>query len=255
MSSLTSVGCFFLDSNIILSEILKQNTPRVEKLKKDSDFHNIPCYISESVEKESYRKVEETCDFLGKVVRETIGYHLLESRSRKGIPPTAPITSDDIKALEDLFSGYYSTLKTAKVGMPSPVALIEEWAISFLGEKLDKGVAINVNGFLVELVKALLALTSSIEDLYDDLVTFEKGFITTKSVTPDASKCLALQKIGIHKPDYNHIAGAISHQTKSKEKTIFVTLDFATILNKRHLIWRRLKIECCDPLYALHHLV
>lgn len=255
MSSLTSVGCFFLDTNVVLSDILKENTPRIEKLKKDSGFHNIPCYISDSVKKESYKKVEETCNFLGEVVRETIKYSLLESRKKRNIPPTDRMTSDDIKALEDLFSYYHSAVRTTKVGLPSPIAAIEEWTIAFLGDQLDNGVTIDINQFLIELLKNLLALTSSIENLYDDLVTFQRGFLKMKNVTVHAPTIGALQKIGIHKPDCYHIASAISHQTSSKEKTVFVTLDFATILNKRHLIWRRVDIECCDPLYALHHLV
>ena len=255
MTSSTSVGCFFLDTCIILSEILKENTPRIEKLKKDSSFHNIPCYISDSVETESYEKVQETCTFLGNVVRETIKYSLLDSRKRSNIPSTAPMTSNDIRVLEDLFSSYYDALRTTKVGLTNPVSVIEEWTISFLGEQLDKGVAIDVNQFLVELVKKLLALTSSIEDLYDDLVTFQGSFVKKKHVAVNASTINTLQNTGVHKPDYYHIGSAISHQIGSKEKTVFVTLDYTSILNKRHLIRKQLRIECCDPLYALHHLV
>lgn len=255
MSSSTSVGCFFLDTCIILSDILRENTPRIEKLKQDSSFHAVPCYISDSVENESYKKVKETCIFLGDVVRETMRYSLLDSRGKRNIPPTAPMDSNDVKVLEDLFSYYHNAVRTTKIGLPSPVSEIEEWAISFLGEKLDKGVAIDVNQFLLELVKNLLKLTSSIEDLYDDLVTFQRSYVKKKSVTVDASTINQLQAIGVHEPDYYHIASAISYQTNSKEKTVFVTLDYTSILDKRYKIRKQLRIECCDPLYALHHLV
>ena len=255
MSSSTSVGCFFLDTCVILSDVLRENTSRIEKLKKDSSFHSIPCYVSNSVELESYEKVQETCSFLGNVVRETIKYSLLESRKRSNISSTAPMTSYDIKVLEDLFSFYHNAVRTTKVGLPSPVSMIEEWAISFLGEKLDKGVTIDITQFLVALVKKLLALTSSIEDLYDNLVTFQMGFVKTKTVAVDASTNNKLQAIGIHVPDCNHISSAINHQINNKEKTVFVTLDYTSILNKRHVITKQLNIECCDPLYALHHLV
>ena len=255
MSSSTSVGCFFLDTCIILSEILKEKTPRIEKLKNDSSFHNIPCYISDSVEKESYEKVQETCTFLGNIIRDTIKYSLLESRRKRNVLPTAPMNSDDIKVLEELFSYYYGALKITKVGLTSPVSAIEEWTISFLGEQLDKGVAIDISQFLVELIKKLLTLTSSIEDLYDELVTFQRSFIKKKNVVVDASIINTLQGIGIHKPDYYHIGSAFDHQIKSKEKTIFVTLDYISILKNRDLIRKQLAIECCGPLYALHHLV
>ena len=192
---------------------------------------------------------------MGNVVRETIKYSLQDSRKRRNIPLTAPMDSDDIKVLEDLFSFYQSAVRTTKVGLPSPVSVIEEWTISFLGEKLDKGVAIDVNQFLLELVKNLLKLASSIEDLYNDLVTFQRSFVKKKTVVVNASTINQLQAIGVHEPDYYHIASAISHQISGKEKTVFVTLDYDSILRKRHTIQKQLRIECCDPLYALHHLV
>ena len=185
----------------------------------------------------------------------TMRYSLLDSRKKRNIPPTAPMDSKDVKVLEDLFFYYQNAVRTTKVGLPSPVSEIEEWAISFLGEKLDKGVAIDVNQFLLELIKNLLKLTSSIEDLYDDLVTFQKSYVKKKSVTADASTINQLQAIGVHDPDYYHIASAISHQNSNNEKTVFVTLDYSSILTRRHIIRKKLRIECCDPLYALHHLV
>ena len=255
MSSSTSVGCFFLDTNIILSDILKENTPRIEKLKKDSSFHNIPCYVSDSVEKESYGKVQQTSNFLGKVVRETIQYHMLDSRKKRGVPLTDPMTSDDVKALEDLFSAYHDAIKMTRIGLLSPVSLIEEWTISFLGEKLDQRVTITISEFMRELVKGLLKLTSSFEDLYDDLVTFQRGFVKTKNITLDSRIVFSVKNLGIHEPDCDHIVSALTHQTSTGEKTVFVTLDFSSILDKRHEIVEHLGIECCDPLYALHHLV
>lgn len=251
----SSVGCFFLDTCIILSDILKEDTPRIEKLKKDSSFHKIPCYISISVKKESYEKVQETLNFLGNVVRETIKYQLEESRKKRNITLETSMNSDDIKALEDLFSSYQNAMRTSKIGLASPIALIEEWIISFLGEKMAKGVTIDVNQFLLELVKKLLELTSLIEDLYDELVTFQKSFVQTKDISVDAVIIKTLQSIGIHKPDDYHIASAFSHQTVTKEKTVFVTLDFNSILSKRDLILKQINLVCCDPLYALYHII
>lgn len=244
-----------MDTCVILSDILKQNTPRIEKLKKDSSFHNILCYVSDSVEKESYEKVQETSSFLGNVVRETIKYSLLDARKKDNISLTDPMSSYDVKVLEDLFSFYHNAVRTTKIGLPSPVSMIEEWTISFLGEKLDKGVTIGIDQFLTELVKKLLALTRFFEDLYDNLVTFQKSFLKRKTVALNAQTIDKLKALGIHEPDYYHISSAIDHQTNSKEKAVFVTLDYASILNKRHVILKKLGIECCDPLYALHHLV
>lgn len=254
LSSSTSIGCFFLDSCIILSEILNENPSRIAKLKRDSNFHNIPCYVSNSVKKESYEKVTQASNFLGNVVRDTMQYSLLENRRKKNIPLTDPITSDDIKALENLFSYYHSAVRTTKKGLPSPISLIEEWTITYLGEKLDQKVAMDIPKFLLELVKVLLMLTSHIEDSYDDLVTFQRRFIKVKNIAPNALVRAKLQRLGIHEPDDTHIASAVSHKVNDNEETVFVTLDFSSILRERYYIKKQLKIDCCDPLYALHHL-
>ena len=255
MTSPSSIGCFFLDTNIILSDILKENTPRIEKLKKDSSFHKIPCYASDSVGKESYKKVQQTSNFLGNIVRETIQYSISESRKNRSIPPTEPITSGDVKALEDLFSAYHDAISITRIGLRSPTSLVEEWAISFLGEKLDQRTTITISEFLTELVKKLLELTSSIEDSYDHLVTFQRGFVKTKNIALDSRVVSFLKTLDIHETDCDHIASALMYQTRTGEKTVFVTLDFSSILDKRHEIAKQLGIECCDPLYALHHLV
>lgn len=244
-----------MDTCIVLSEILKENASRIEKLKKDSNFHNIPCFISNSVKEESYEKVKQAASFLAETVRDTIQYSLLESRRKRNVPPEDPIISDDIKALEDLFSYYHNAVRTTKKALPSPVSILEEWVVTYLGEMLDKGVALKIPQFLLELIKTLLRLASSLEDSYDHLVTFERGFLKIKSEILDANAITAVQDLGFHKPDYLHLASSLSHQTSEDEKTVFVTLDFASILIKRHLLKKNLKIDCCDPLYALHHLV
>lgn len=234
---------------------MQENTSRIEKLRRDCDFHHIPCYISDSVKEESYKKVQQTLDFLGNIVRETMKYSLEESRNKNSIPITNPMNSNDIKALEDLFSMYHSAVRTTRVGLPSPIGLVEEWTISFLGQELDQHVSITIPDFLRELVKKLLVLTSSIEDLYDDLVTFERRYVKTRTVTLNSRIVGKVQSIGIHGPDCDHIASVLIDETKLGIKAVFITLDFTSILRKRHVISRRLGIECCGPLYGLHHLI
>jgi len=257
LNPLTSTGCFFLDTNIIVSEILQEHNPRIEKLKHDSELHEIPCYISDSVKEETYDKIEETCNFLGNIVREAIKYSLEESRNQRRVSLDSPMTSEDLKALEETFSLLHGSARATRVSLESPIALVEEWAITFLGEKLGKGESINVAQFLIELSKKVLATTSSIEDPYDEIVEFERSFVKTKVIVPDSSIINALDSIGIHEPDNVHIASAFFHQTKIGEKTVFCTLDYSSILSKRDLMWNQLniRIECRDPLYALYHLV
>lgn len=215
----------------------------------------IPCYICDSVQKETTKKVKETSDFLGNVVRDIMKYQLEEGRKKRNVPLSDSMTTNDILTLEDLFYIFYEHQRNSKVGLIAPIALIEEWTIPFLADILDKGTKMDIDGFLIELVKSLLRLTSEIGDLYDDLVTFQKGFVKTCIEATDSRIVSAVEMLGIHKPDCDHIASAIIHQTGTKEKTVFVTFDFKTILDLRDELRRQFSLECCDPLYALHHVV
>lgn len=256
MSTPTSVGCFFLDCNIILSDILKQSTSRIEKLKQDAEFHRIQCYISNSVKDEINEKVQRTCDYLGRIVRDVIRTELVEDRTKKGVSLESQMTSDDVKVLERLFSSMQDAARMTRIPLIPAISIVEEWAISYLGEKFDKGEAVNIHDFEVELTKKLLETSSSIQDPYDYIVEFERAYVKTKTLSPDPTVLSALQSVGMHKPDDLHVASAFRYQTDTGEKTVFVTLDYETILARRFVILNKLgiAIECCDPLYALHHL-
>lgn len=243
-----------MDTCIILSEILNENTPRIEKVKKDVHTNNIPCYICDSVKQECDKKIETTLDFIGIVVRESVKFTLEESRRIRRLSTDSPITPEDIISLEKLFSSIHGAARATQLPLLSPIRIIEEWAVTFLGEKLEQGVSISTPELLVELVKKLLALTSSIQDPYDELVTFERSFAKKISVTVDQPIVDSLHTIGIHELDATHIASAVAHETNSHEKTVFVTLDYGSIIAKQHEINRIVNVVCCDPLYAIYHL-
>lgn len=255
MSRSTSNGCFFLDTVTLLSEILKENISRIAKFKQDVSLHNIPCYICDSVEKECYEKVESTINFLGTVIREGINIHLQESRRKRRIPTTSPMTPEDVIALRGIFSLLHGAIKATHISLSNPISIIEEWAVTFLGKKLEQGVQIGIPEFLTKLLKEILALTSSIQNPYDELVSFERSFATRVSVGVNAKIVNSLKRIGVHDPDATHLASAFNYQRSKKEKTVFVTLDYKTILAKQFGINRLLKIVCCDPLYAIYHLM
>jgi hypothetical protein len=251
----SSIGCFFLDTCILISEILNENNPRIQKLKKDAAFHDVRCYVSDSVEKETEKKVKETTDFLGNAIKDTLCIHLVESRKGRKIPIPDPMTNDDIKALEELFYGFQTAVRKSGIALPNPLSSIEEWVISYLSEKLDEGRKIGIDEFAVDLVKSILKLTGSIQDSYDYLISFEKGFVKKRSVILNPKTVYDVDMLGVHNLDSEHIASAVENQRNSSEKTAFVTLDFSTILSKCDNIRTTLGIECCDPLYALHHLL
>jgi hypothetical protein len=200
---------------------MNENNARIEKLKKDSHFHNIPCFFPSLVETETETKVRETTDFLGNVIKDTIQAHLLASRKEEGIPVSEPMTSNDIRDLEDLFSGFHDALRMTNVAMMSSLYQIEDWVISYLSEELYRGTPTTIDNFIRELVKKLLGETGKIQDRYDNLITFQQGFVKKKAVAVDSRILPGIRALGIHDPDCDHIASSITNQ--SSERTIFVT--------------------------------
>jgi hypothetical protein len=235
---------------------LGQSGARISKLKKEAISNDIPCYISESVKVETERKVKDTTDFMGNAIKGTLIAQLESFRRSQRMSPSDPLTVQDIKALEDLFYGFHSAAGSQGT-LRDPVRLIEEWIISFLAEKLAEGTPITISDLAKDLVKSVLILTAGLQDSYDNLVTLEKSFVKKINIPIDPRKIkivFDLETLGVHAPDSDHIAEATIHQLLTSEKTVFVTLDFRTILNKRDIIRTNRMVECCDPLYAFHHL-
>jgi hypothetical protein len=237
----------------VISDILNENNLRIGKMKEDARLNNIPCYISDSIKTEVYGKVTNTCNFLGNAVRDTVKDALENARAKRGTPANAPIDNADIKALEDLFCICHSPARTQNLPLIGPVLEIEQWAVKFIGDKLNEGAKITIDDFLVEMSKKLLATTSLIEDVYDNLVEFEMGYIKTKTIPVTRPLADLIFDVGVHSPDNVHIAVAFTYQVSNNEKVVFVTQDYG-ILGKKDDLWNHsIRIELSDPLYAFYH--
>lgn len=94
-------GCFHLDSCVILAEILSEYQSRMEKFRKDVSAFAIPCYVSESVQKECREKLERNTNFVGDIFRKMVEAYLQGvSVQRKNL--SLPPSYEDIKILEDM---------------------------------------------------------------------------------------------------------------------------------------------------------
>jgi hypothetical protein len=254
LTASTSSGCFFLDSSVLLSEILRENIARLDKFKKDVNLHGIQCFFTQSVKDECDEKIERTLNFLGSVIRESVAITLEDSMRRKNTPIDSPMTAEDIVALEELFSMLHGATR-ATLQLTSPIQVVEEWSVAFLGERLQQRTATSISQFLVELVKKILSLSGSIQDPYDDLVTYEASYAKSKNIVVDAPIVDSLRGLGVHEPDATHVACAICHSVRSGEKSVFVTFDYGSILSKKEDIKGTFNQICCDPIYALYHLI
>ena len=159
----------------------------------------------------------------------------------------------DLLALEDLFSICHNTARSRRLSLIKPLNVVEEWAIGFIGDKLNNGDKISVNDFLVELSKKLLETTSKIEDLYDNLIEFELGHIKTKVIPVNGLLVNMIHDEGVHTPDDVHVAVAYTYQVSNNEKVVFVTQDYGVISKKTNLFRQNVAIELSDPLYAVYH--
>lgn len=247
---------FFLDSCILIPEVLVQNNERINKLKKDAACHNIPCYFSNSVKLETETKVTDTINFIGTTIRTNLVSQLENSRKQRRISFSAPLTNEDIKVLEDAFYSIHGAARS-QGSLTNPVGLVEEWAISYLADKLNNGVVITIMELGTELIKGLLKFTVALQDSCEYLLTFEKGFVKKKSLPADRRFGIIkanLETEGIHVPDSDNLSCAILNQQLNSERTIFVTFDYRTILNNRAILKSNHDLECSDPLYAVYHI-
>jgi len=231
---------------------------RINMMKTDAEYYNIPCYMPESVKVEVYDKVMEVCDFLGNKIVGVIKTALEDSRRRRNVSLNASITSKDIRVLEDVISEHHKIKVKSdprRFLLPTPLTVIEEWIIEMISDKMRKRETVSLTEFESEIIKEIIKTVSTFEEVYQ-LLELEEGYIKISKDQPDPSVKEKLEKLAnVHDPDSKHIASAISHQEAKKEKTIYVTLDYKTILSNREKIWKMFRLECCDPLYAIYHLI
>jgi len=253
-------GCFFLDSNIILADIFgeKARAERINVLKKDAEHYKIPCYTSKSVKEEIKDKVDELCDFLGRSIKDVLLERLKESRTRRKVSSDDPISAEDIKELENIVSEYHKIKLRKYPGkflLPTPLAAIEEWIIRMIGEKMRNKERVSFTDFREIIIQEIIKTVVTFNDFYNYLLELEEGYIKTIEDEPNPSIMERLKKFGIHDPDSKHIASAIAHQRSKNEKTVYVTIDYRTILSEREKILSAFNLECSDPLYAIYHLM
>ena len=250
-----AIGCFFLDSSVLIPEILAQNNLRISKFKREVLNHHLECYFPDSVGSETERKIKDTIDFLGNAIKTCLISELENFRNYRHVPLADPITVEDIKALETLFYGYHGVAKAQGV-LTDPVSLVEEWIILYVSQELEKGVNFTISELARELVRNVLTIAMNVQNSFDNLVTLQTSFVRRKATPMDSRlpRIIAeIELLGVHAPDSDHIARACLHQILTGQKVIFVTLDFKTILNRRKAINIHQNVQCCDPLYAFHH--
>ena len=218
--------------------------------------HHLDCFFPDSVGSETERKIKDTIDFLGNTIKTCLISELENSRNNRHVPLTDPITVEDIKLLKPYFTAIMAAARAQGV-LTNPVSLIEEWIVLNISQKLEKGTNFTISELARELVTNVLKIAMNVQNAFDNLVTLQTSFIR-KMVTPVDNRLpriiAEIEMLGIHAPDSDHIAKAALHQILTAKKLSLLPSTLETILNKRNALKRDQDIQCCDPLYAFHHL-
>jgi hypothetical protein len=254
-------GCFFLDSSVILSEILGDNHARMAKFKEDVKNHSLSCFFSDSVVRECEDKINKTINFLEFVLKDIIIKYLEGIMMEPRDLSTSEISNEDLRTLQYAFLTVNHATRDFDL-LEDPFQAIEEWVI----EKLEKEVEKPKKGFVSDFIllitaKILEAITKLNSDL-ENYLEFENGFFNKQSEQPDEAivKLLTTNqgKYTIQKQDALNISVVSTYQNRTKMKAVFLTFDYFSILLKWETLQDRnpelMKIDCCDPIYGLSFL-
>lgn len=252
MSHHTISGCFYLDSCVVLSEILRQHGSRMAKFKKDVKEYGITCYVSESVIKECESKIKKTTDFLGGILKNVIVVYLEGITSPRKLD-NAKVSNDDLHKIKEAFLTVNQTAREFDL-ITDPFQAVEEWIVEKLEKEIVKSKKITLAEFVTSLTATILQEINKLQSDFERIVELEADYITKSNQMPDPQVAQILVKNGIHQPDAGHISVVASHQKNVGGKAVFLTFDYKTILLRWDIIRRISDVICCDPIYGLSHL-
>lgn len=252
MSKNAISGCFYLDSCVLLSEILRQNESRMAKLRADVKNHDIACYVAEGVTKECKDKIKETTDFLGDIFKKTIVAYLEGPLSKRNLSQSKP-SNADLHIMRDAFLAINSNARQFDL-ISDPFQAIEEWIVVELEKELAKPTGKSLEDLLVSLTATTLKEITNLESDFERIVEFEAEYVKKSNQVPDKAMSDLLFSKGIHNPDCIHISVAFGHCNRTREKAVFLTFDYRTIIRRWFIIKRLSGVMCCDPIYGLSYL-
>ncbi len=256
MSTAAHKRCFFLDSCVALAEILGENREVMEKFKTDVQKRGISCYLSDSVVAECERKLSFSQTFFEKVFQTVAEVRFNECRTKLGIKPEDPLRKEDFLIFADLF---IELRKAMSPIFAEPLRTLEIKMVLALEDTLRRGVTLNFSIFLSRIIAQALVLAAHLKIQKVKYIINEQGFFKKKSVAPDkamSEKLLSSVHYSkydpFHKDDSDNISSAWAYKQSTGEDTVFVTLDFRSVLFYAEEIFNVINLRCADPLYAVH---
>lgn len=256
MSAAAPRGCFFLDSCVALAEILGENKEVMEKFKIDVQRRGIECYLSDSVVAECEAKLSFSQSFFEKVFQTVAEGHFNECRKQLGMKPDAPLCKEDYRIFADLFTELRKSMSPIFAG---PLRILEIRMVLGLEDLLRKKGRLEFPAFLRGFIAQAMVLAAHLKIQSVKYIMNEQGFFKKKKIAPDDAVSARLQASvhqsrfnRFHKQDSDNISSAWAYRQSAGEDTVFVTLDFRSVLFYAEEIFQVINLWCADPLYAVH---
>jgi hypothetical protein len=247
--------CCFLDSSILVSSFFGKFKPRIEKFWNNRKIHNIPYYLSSSVEKECNDKMENILDFIGDNIL-LLKMHIAGEKSRT--QHEIMLGEQDIVLIELLIKDRFNELsqKAHSEGRQIPeieqefLRTLEESLADFLEERFKENASLRmeeIDNFLAKCLDDFLFIKEAFKE-------YRKSLTPIIQVEPDPKMVENIKKIGVPTKDSLHIASAMEYALSHKLSAVFVSVDYRTILCFQEELYQSFGVQVCDPVYAYHHL-
>lgn len=256
MSAATPRRCFFLDSCVAFAEMLGENREVMEKFKTDVQRRDIPCYLSDSVVAECERKLNSSQIFFERVFQTVAEAHFNECRKQRGMKPDDPLCKEDYLIFASLFTELRKAMSPI---LAKPLRTLEIKMVLALEDMFRRADKLEFSVFLREFIAQTMVQAAILKIQKVKYITNEQGFFKKKSIAPDkgiSGKLLASVHCSkynrFHGDDSDHISSAWAYRQSTGEITVFVTLDFRSVLFYAEEISKIINLWCADPLYAVH---
>ena len=241
------------------AEILQEDPEVIGKLKLDIQRRQTPCYISVSATNECTKKLAFSENFFDRVFRTFAQGYFDHCRQQQGKNPNDPISEDDFRIFANLFDNLRKTMSPV---LQKPLRELKKKMILSVEQMLRQKVRTDLNSFLQGFVGQALILSAHLRIERVKYFVNQLGFFKTNNILPDptiTAKLMAnirssTMRNPFHQEDAENISSAWAHKNKSGEKTVFVSIDFRTVIAYAEEVLRLIGLQCADPLYAVHFI-
>jgi hypothetical protein len=227
----------------------------MEKFWNSRKIHNIPYYISSSVEKECNDKMNAILDFIGDNIL-LLKMHIGGEKCRT--QHEIILGEQDLVLVELLIKDRFNELsqKARLEGRQIPeieqtfLRTLEESLVDFLEEKFRETAALHmeeINNFLANALNDFQLVKEAFKE-------YRKRLCPIIEIEPDHREADPIKKIGVPTKDSLHIASATKYASSHNLSAVFVSVDYKTILCFQEELCEKNGVQVCDPIYAYHHL-